>query len=59
MADIRALCHKVTAAIDAGRVLQDGPTHACTAANGVMRGGRAVVKQVDGNYAPDITLGEL
>jgi len=57
--DTSAFCHKVTAALDAGWVLHGGPTYAFDAANGVMRCGQAVVKETEGSYSPDMTLGEF
>ena len=35
--DTSAFCHKVTAALNKGWVLQGGPTYAFDAAQGVMR----------------------
>lgn len=57
--DSSAFCHKVTAALNAGWVLHGDPTYAFDAANGVMRCGQAVVKDVEGAYHPDITLGDM
>ncbi|EIE48875.1 hypothetical protein AL036_00345 [Salipiger aestuarii] len=56
--DTSAFCHKVTAALNAGWALHGNPTYAFDAANGVMRCGQAVTKDVPGDYAPDIKLGE-
>ena len=56
--DTSAFCHKVTSALNAGWELYGTPTYAFDAANGVMRCGQAVVKEVDGTYTPDIKLGE-
>lgn len=56
--DTSAFCHKVTAALNAGWSLHGDPTYAFDAANGVMRCGQAVVKEVPGDYAPDIKLSE-
>lgn len=56
--DTSAFCHKVTAALNKGWALHGGPTYAFDAATGVMRCGQAVVKEVAGDYAPDIKLGE-
>ena len=53
-----AFCHKVTAALNKGWELHGGPTYAFDGANGVMRCGQAVVKEVDGTYTPDVKLGE-
>ena len=56
--DTSAFCHKVTAALNAGWTLHGDPTYAFDAANGVMRCGQAVVKEVPGTYSPDIQLSE-
>lgn len=56
--DTSAFCHKVTVALNAGWDLYGDPTYAFDAANGVMRCGQAVVKEKEGRYAPDMTLGE-
>ncbi len=56
--DTADFCHKVTAALNAGWVLHGGPTYAYDAANGVMRCGQAVTKEVEGAYTPDLKLGE-
>lgn len=56
--DTSAFCHKVTAAINSGWALHGAPTYAYDAANGVMRSGQAVVKEVEGTYTPDIKLGD-
>lgn len=57
--DTSAFCHKVTAALNAGWELHGDPTYAFDAANGVMRCGQAVTKDVAGDYTPDIALGDL
>lgn len=56
--DTSAFCHKVTAALNKGWVLHGGPTYGFDAAHGVMRCGQAVVKEVPGDYAPEVKLGE-
>ena len=56
--DTSAFCHKVSAALARGWQLHGGPTYAFDAANGVMRCGQAVVKEIDGDYHPDMKLGE-
>ena len=56
--DTSALCHKVTAALNNGWALHGDPTYAYDAANGVMRCGQAVIKEVAGTYTPDVKLGE-
>lgn len=57
--DTSAFCHKVTAALDKGWELHGSPTYSFDHANGVMRCGQAVVKDVEGRYSPDLKLGEL
>lgn len=56
--DTSVFCHKVTAALNKGWVLHGNPTYAFDAAQGIMRCGQAVVKEVDGEYTPDTRLGE-
>ena len=56
--DTPAFCHKVTAALNTGWDLHGGPTYAFDAANGVMRCGQAVVKEVHGIYTPDTKLSD-
>jgi len=56
--DTSAFCHKVTAALNDGWALHGDPAYAYDAANGVMRCGQAVVKEVEGTYSPAIKLGE-
>lgn len=57
--DTSAFCHKVTAALNKGWELYGSPTYAFDAANGVMRCGQAVTKEVEGKtYQPDMKLGE-
>ncbi len=57
--DTSAFCHKVTAALAQGWQLYGDPTYAFDAANGVMRCGQAVIKDVPGDYDPAVRLGEL
>ncbi|MBE0455176.1 DUF1737 domain-containing protein [Roseovarius autotrophicus] len=56
--DTSAFCHKVTDALNKGWVLHGNPTYAFDAANGVMRCGQAVTKEVPGTYSPEIKLGD-
>ena len=56
--DTSEFCHKVTDALNKGWALHGGPTYAFDHANGVMRCGQAVVKEVNGTYTPDLKLGE-
>lgn len=56
--DTPEFCHKVTQALNDGWALHGCPTYAFDAANGVMRCGQAVVKEVEGAYSPEMKLGE-
>ncbi len=56
--DTSAFCHKVTDALNKGWMLFGNPTYAFDQANGVMRCGQAVTKDVDGTYTADTKLGE-
>jgi len=56
--DSSAFCHKVSAALNKGWALHGGPCYAYDAGKGVMRCGQAVVKDIEGAYHPDISLGE-
>ncbi len=56
--DTSAFCHKVSAALAAGWNLHGPPTYAFDAANGIMRCGQAVTKEVDVPYSPDLKLGD-
>lgn len=56
--DTSAFCHKVSNALSKGWELYGDPTYAFDAANGVMRCGQAVVKEVEGTYSPDMKLGD-
>lgn len=58
--DSSAFCHKVTRALAEGWELYGPPTYAYDAANGTMRCGQAVTKEVPGiAYAPDLKLRDL
>ncbi len=56
--DTSAFCHKVSAAIDKGWSLYGEPVYAFDAARGVMRCGQAVTKEVEGQYDPEMKLGQ-
>jgi len=56
--DTSAFCHKVSKALAQGWTLYGDPTYAYDHANGIMRCGQAVIKEVDVAYAPDLKLGE-
>ncbi|MCP5074056.1 MAG: DUF1737 domain-containing protein [Rhodobacteraceae bacterium] len=57
--DTSVFCHRVTKALSNGWVLHGSPTYAFDGANGVMRCGQAVTKEVDGDYSADMKLGQL
>ena len=56
--DTSAFCHKVSAALSKGWVLYGDPAYAFDEATGKMRCAKAVIKDVDGDYHPDMKLGE-
>lgn len=56
--DTSEFCHKVTAALNKGWSLHGDPQYAFDAAKGIMRCGQAVVKERDGEYSPEMKLGE-
>jgi len=56
--DTSAFCHKVSLALSKGWELHGAPTLSFDSARGVMRCGQAVVKEVPGDYHPDMKLGE-
>lgn len=55
--DTSAFCHKVSEALNKGWALHGSPAYAWDANEGVMRCAQAVVKEVEGEYGPDIKLG--
>jgi len=56
--DTAAFCHKVTAALNKGWERYGSPSYAFDAGNNVMRCAQAVVKEADGEYSPEMKLGE-
>ena len=56
--DTSAFCHKVSAALAKGWELHGSPSYAFDAANGVMRCAQAVTKEIEGEYSPDMKLGQ-
>lgn len=56
--DTSDFCHKVSEALSKGWELYGGPTYAFDHANGVMRCGQAVVKDVDKPYSRDLKLSQ-
>ncbi len=57
--DTSAFCHKVTEALSKGWVLHGSPAYGFDAASGKMRCAQAMVKEVEGAYAPEMKLGSL
>ena len=57
--DTSAFCHKVSDALAKGWVLYGDPAYAFDAASGKMRCAQAVLKEVEGDYSPDMKLGQL
>lgn len=56
--DSSEFCHKVSDALAKGWTLYGDPTYAYDAANGVMRCGQAVIKEVEADYSPEMKLGQ-
>lgn len=56
--DTSAFCHKVSEAMSKGWELYGDPTYAFDHANGVMRCGQAVTKDVAAPYTPEMKLGQ-
>ena len=57
--DTSDFCHKVSLALSRGWALHGGPCMAFDPVAGKMRCGQAVVKQVEGDYDPEMKLGQL
>ncbi|MBK5933263.1 hypothetical protein C8N32_109122 [Rhodovulum imhoffii] len=57
--DTAAFCHKVTEALSKGWELYGSPAYAHDPVSGRMRCAQAVVKEIEGSYAPDMKLGIL
>ena len=55
--DTSAFCHKVSDALAKGWVLYGDPVYSYDHANGVMRCGQAVTKDVDADYSSEMKLG--
>jgi hypothetical protein len=56
--DTAAFCHKVSDALSKGWVLYGSPTYAFDQANGVMRCGQAVTKDISSDYNAAMKLGQ-
>ncbi|PHQ93969.1 MAG: hypothetical protein COB40_13170 [Marinosulfonomonas sp.] len=57
--DTSEFCHKVTEALAKGWDLHGGPAYGFDAGSGKMRCAQAVVKDVVGEYSPEVKLGQL
>ncbi|MEO1702890.1 MAG: DUF1737 domain-containing protein [Pseudomonadota bacterium] len=57
--DDSSFCHKVTEALARGWQLHGDPAYAFDADTQTMRCAQAVIKQVPGDYEPDVKLGSL
>jgi hypothetical protein len=56
--DTPAFCHKVSEALSKGWDLYGDPQYTFDEANGVLRCGQAVTKEIDGAYHPAMKLGQ-
>lgn len=56
--DTSDFCHKVSEALSKGWALYGDPQYAYDHANGVMRAGQAVTKEVSEPYSRDMKLGQ-
>ena len=56
--DDSAFCHKVTAALNKGWLLQGNPTLSFDPVQGRVICGQAIIKEVDGEYQPDMKLSD-
>ncbi len=56
--DTSAFCHKVSLALSQGWQLHGGPSYAYDSAAQAMRCGQAVTKVIEGDYHPDLKLGQ-
>ncbi len=57
--DNASFCHKVTKALNEGWQLYGAPSYAFDAKEGVMKCAQAVTKEAEGEYRPELKLGEL
>ena len=57
--DTSAFCHKVTEALSKGWELYGSPAYAYDESTGQMRCAQAVIKEAEGEYSPDVKLGQL
>jgi hypothetical protein len=57
--DTSAFCHKITEALANGWSLQGDPVMTFDQKRGVVRCAQAVVKEYEGEYSPELKLGQL
>ena len=57
--DTSAFCHKVSEALAKGWSLQGDPVMTFDSSRGVVRCAQAVVKEYEGEYSPDMKLGQV
>jgi hypothetical protein len=57
--DDSAFCHRVTAALNKGWSLHGSPTLTYNPDEGRVICGQAIVKDVDGEYTPDMKLSDF
>ncbi|RAK62126.1 DUF1737 domain-containing protein [Phenylobacterium kunshanense] len=57
--DDSAFCHRVTAALNAGWSLHGSPSLTYDPESKRVICGQAIVKEVEGDYTPDLKLSEL
>lgn len=57
--DDSAFCHRVTAALNKGWSLHGGPTLTYDPEKGRVICGQAIVKDVDGEYSPELKLSDF
>lgn len=55
--DDSSFCHKVSLALAKGWLLHGAPVYAFDAAEGRLMCAQAVVKDIEGDYDPDMKLG--
>lgn len=56
--DTSAFCHKISEALSKGWQLHGSPSMAHDPQTGVMRCAQAVTKEIEGDYHPDMKLGQ-
>ena len=56
--DTSAFCHEISEALSKGWQLHGSPSMAFDPLKGVMRCAQAVTKEIEGDYHPDMKLGQ-